>query len=96
MVISVSDGKLNVFDGLVTHEMNIPKRKDIYLNCDCGSELFRVSKWENEPDEIYLTLYSYQSDRYSFWERLSILFGGKTKTAEIILSRKELDKLKKF
>ena len=68
-------------DGLVTHEVNYkqPKRKDLFLSCSCESEILRLSKWEDE-DEVYFTVYSFLADKYSFWERLKILFGGKTKS----------------
>lgn len=84
-------------DGLVTHEYsyNIPKREDLYLPCTCETELLRVSKWEDE-EEIYFSVYSFFAEKYSFWERLGFLFKGKTKTTEIILSKKEFNKLKKF
>jgi hypothetical protein len=84
-------------DGLVTHEYNYtsPKRKDLYLPCTCETELLRVSKWEDEED-VYITVYQYLNERYSFWERLKILFGGKSKTCDIVLSKKEFNKLKKF
>ena len=82
-------------DGLVTHEYIPPKRKDLYLPCTCETELLRVSKWEDE-EEVYLSVYSFFAEKYSFWERLGFLFKGKIKTAEIILSKKEFNKLKKF
>jgi hypothetical protein len=84
-------------DGLVCKKVKLeePKRKDLFLSCSCESEIVRLSKWEDE-DEVYLTVYSFLSDKYSFWERLKILFCGKTKSTEIILSKKEFNKLKKF
>lgn len=84
-------------DGLVTHEYTYkePKRKDLFLSCSCESEILRISKWEDE-DEVYFTVYSFLANKYSFWERLKILFGGKTKSTEIILSKKEFNKLRKF
>lgn len=93
---TVTGSKLQVSDGLVVSEIDIPKRTDVYLNCSCGGELIKVSKWEDEPNEIYLTLFTYMSERYSFWERLKFLFGGKTKTASLVIDRDELDKLKDF
>lgn len=88
---------LTYSDRLVTHEYTYkePERKDLFLSCSCESEILRLSKWEDE-DEIYLTIYQYLSDRYTFWERIKILFGGKSKTADIVLSKKEFNKLKKF
>lgn len=88
------DEKLTYNDELVTHEVE-HKRKDLYLKCSCESEILRVSKWEDE-EEVYFTVYQYLSERYSFWERLKILFGGKSKTADIILSKEEFKMLKRF
>ena len=84
-------------DGLVTHEYNYvePKKKELFLPCTCETELLRVIKWEGE-DEIYLTVYSFSSRKYSFWERIEILFGRKTKSTDIILTKKNFDKLKKL
>ena len=84
-------------DGLVTHEYNHvePKKKELFLTCTCESELLRVVKWEDE-DEIYLSVYSFSAQKYSLRERVKILFGGKTKTTDIILTKKNFDKLKKL
>ena len=70
-------------------------KTEIFIPCQCDSEILRVTKWEDE-DEYYLTVYQYSSDRYSFWERLKILFGGKVRTAEIILNKENFEKLKTF
>ena len=97
VVSSYKDEQLIYNDGLVTHEVNYvePKRKDLHLTCSCQSEIVKVSRWEGE-EEVYFTVYSFLGEKYSLWERICILFGGKTKTAEIILSKKEFNKLKKF
>ncbi len=97
VVSSYKDEKLTYNDGLVTHEVQYkePQRKDLYLTCSCESETLRLTQWEGE-EEVYLTAYSYLNERYSLFERLVILFGGKSKTAVIILSKKEFNKLKKF
>lgn len=97
VVSSYKDEQLIYNDGLVTHEVNYvePKRKDLHLTCSCQSEIVKVSRWEGE-EEVYFTVYSFLAEKYSLWERICILFGGKTKSAEIILSKKEFNKLKKF
>lgn len=84
-------------DGLVTHEYTYeePNKKELFLSCSCESEVVKLTKWDDE-EEVYLSIYSFLADKYSFWERLKILFGGKTKSAEIILSKKEFSKLKNF
>lgn len=66
---------------------------DTFIPCQCDSEILRISKWENE-DEYYLSVYQFSSLRYSFWERICILFGGKVKTCDIILSKEHFEKLK--
>lgn len=81
-------------DGLVTHEYNYvePKKKELFLPCTCESELLRVVKYEGE-DEIYLTVYSFSAQKYSLWERIKILFGRKTKSTDIILTKENFNKL---
>ena len=71
------------------------KTKELYLDCTCSTEILRVSKFDDE-DEVYMTVYQYSSQRFSFLERLRILFGGKNKTANLILSKESFDKLKIF
>ena len=90
------DNKLSIFDGLVVHQVDYkePKRKDKYISCECNSEVLRVSKWEGD-DLYYLTVYSFSAEKYSLWERIKILFGGKVKTAELILSEENFKKLRK-
>ena len=92
-----TEKRLTFNDGLVTHDVHYeePKKEDIFLPCDCNSEILRVIKWEDE-EEYYLTIYSYHADKYSLWERVKILFGGKVKTSEIILSKENFNKLKSF
>lgn len=69
--------------------------KEIFVNCECNTEVLRVSKFEGET-EVYLTIYQFASKKYTFWERLKIFFGGDIKTTEIILSRKNFEKLKEI
>lgn len=70
-------------------------KKELFLSCECGSEILKVEKYQGE-DEYYLTVYSYLSTKYTFFERLCILFGGKVRTSDIVLSKKEFEKLKKW
>ena len=97
VAISYENEVFTYNDGLVTHEVHYiePKRKDLHLTCSCQSEIVKVSRWEGE-EEVYFTVYSFLGEKYSLWERICILYGGKTKTVEIILSKKEFNKLKKF
>ncbi len=84
-------------DGLVTHEYKYeePKKKEIFVPCDCGNEIVRLTSWENE-DEIYLSLYSFVGDNYSLWERIKILFCGKVRVGDVVLSSEEFNKIKEF
>lgn len=70
-------------------------KKEQFISCECQSEVLKLERWEDE-EETYLTVYQYMSDRYSFWERLVSLFGGKVRTCDIVLSKENFDKLKKF
>lgn len=59
-------------------------------------EVFTEPTGGEDEDEIYLSVYSFSAQKYSLWERIKILFGGKTKTTDIILTKKNFDKLKKI
>lgn len=85
------------YDGLVAHEFNyeLPKKEELFLPCECNSEILRVSRFESE-DEVYLTVYRFSGSNYSFWERLKFLFGEKVKTADLVLSKESFEKLKNF
>ena len=81
------------FDGLVTHEK--VNKKETFISCQCESEIVRLSRFENE-DEVYFTVYQYASDKYSFWERLKMLFWGKVRTCDLVLSSEDFNKIKQF
>lgn len=70
-------------------------KNEIFIPCGCGNEIIRLTKWKDEED-YYLSIYSYYSDKYSLWGRLKILFGGKVKTSEVVLSREDFEKLRQF
>jgi hypothetical protein len=67
--------------------------KDLFITCSCQSEILRVTK---EEDEYFFLVYSFLAEKYSFWERVKILFGGKVKTCELILSEEEFKKLSDY
>lgn len=67
----------------------------LYLSCQCNSEVLTLDRFEDE-EEIYLTVYSHSGERYSFWERVKILFGGKVRTADVVLSIEDFEKIKQF
>jgi hypothetical protein len=68
--------------------------KDLFITCSCQSEILRVSK--DEDFDYIFTVYSFLAEKYSFWERVKILFGGKVKTCELILSEEEFKKLSDY
>jgi len=80
-----------------------PKKKDLYVNCECDSEILRITKWEDE-DEFYLTVYEYSPSSISLTpsllRRISMAFdllrGKKIKTKELIISKENFNKIKKF
>jgi hypothetical protein len=82
---------------VATTEFNyeIPTKKERLIQCSCGNEIIQLVKWSDEK-EVSLIVYSYLSDRYNFFERLCILFGGKVRTCDVVLSKEEFDKIKKF
>ena len=65
----------------------------LYLSCQCNSEVLTL---EREDDNVYLTVYTYSAERFSFWERVKILFGGKVRTADVVLSIEDFEKIKQF
>lgn len=69
--------------------------KEIYLTCECGCAVLKVTE-DKEDGNYYFTIYQYDADRYSFWERIKILFRGKTKTASVIISKEDFEKLKEL
>lgn len=85
------------YDGLVVHEFNyeLPKKEELFLPCECDSEILRLTRFESE-DEVYLTVYEFSGSKYSFWERLKLLFGGRVKTADVVLSKENFEKIRKF
>lgn len=91
------DDKLSIFDGLVVHEIEYKEaeKQDVFIPCECNSEILRVTKWEDE-EEYYLTVYSFSAEKYSLLERIKILFGGKVKITELILSKENFNKLKQM
>src|SRR3990172_6696769 len=88
-------------NGLVNKvvELKAPKKKDLYVNCECDSEILRITKWEDE-DEFYLTVYEYSPSSVSFSRRIGMAFdvlrGKKIKTKELIISKENFNKIKKF
>lgn len=66
---------------------------DIYLPCTCEADVLRVQKFDGE-DEIYLCVYSFMSQKFNIFDRLKILFGGRLKTCDIILTEENFNKLK--
>ena len=67
----------------------------LHLDCLCGGEVLKVEKFEDE-DEVYLTVFSFQTMRLSFWEKIKYLFGCKMQTCDLVLSAEEFKKLKDF
>ena len=67
----------------------------LHLDCSCGGEVLRVEKFEDE-DEVYLTVFSFQNLKLSFWGKLRYLFGCRTQTCELVLTSEEFKKLKDF
>lgn len=88
-------------NGLVNRIVNLPppKKKDLYINCECNSEILRITKWEDD-DEFYLTAYEYSPSSTSFLRQIkrafNILCGKNTVTKELIISKENFNKIKKF
>ena len=76
-----------------THrEMN---KTTLHLDCSCGGEVLRVEKFEDE-DEVYLTVFSFQLMKLSFWAKIELLFGCRVQTCDLVLTSEEFKKLRDF
>lgn len=75
------------------------RKKDLYIPCSCLSEVILLTQYEGE-EEVYLTVYKYQSENHSFLTRLKwawrVLNGRGINTADVILSKENFKKMKKF
>jgi hypothetical protein len=98
---SSSENEYTLSNGFInkTVILSPPKKKDLYVNCECDSEILRITKWEDE-DEFYLTVYEYSPSSVSFLRRIGMAFdmllGNKTVTKELIISKENFNKIKKF
>jgi hypothetical protein len=68
---------------------------ELTINSASNYEIVRVSKFE-EDDLVYFTVYSILKEKYSFWERLKMFFGGQTKTCDLVFYKEDFELLKKF
>ncbi len=83
------------YDFDVTSSAVKPTKKEVFVPCNCGNEIIRLTSWSDE-DEIYLSFYSFVGDKYSLWERIKILFCGKVRVGDVVLSSEEFNKIKQF
>jgi hypothetical protein len=102
---SSTDNEYILSNGLVNRTVILspPKKKDLYVNCECDSEILRITKWEDE-DEFYLTVYEYSPSLVSLTPSLlrrigmafNVLMSKKLVTKELIISKENFNKIKKF
>lgn len=75
------------------------KEKELYLSCECGTEALKLNRFIGEED-YYLTVFKYKGSVLTFFARFKmawkVLRGKGINTSEIVLSKKNWDKLKKF
>lgn len=75
------------------------KDKNLLLRCECFGEVISIERFENEQ-EVYLTVYQYSFVDISFFRRIKyaidVLRGKKLRTADVVLSKENFDKIKEF
>lgn len=82
------------------------KYKTLHLECDCTIHGLRLSYWDDDPDEVYLSFwieefYARQTGFWdSLWNRIKIAFKVMCKgdyfLHEIILNKKDMKRLKEY
>lgn len=98
---SSSPNKYTLSDGLINRIVNLepPKKKELFIRCECQGEVLKVEKWEDEED-YYITVFKYSFPSVSFLRRIKyaiqVLQGRGIRTADIVLSEKSFNKIKKF
>ena len=70
----------------------------LYISCECGCEVLRLSKWNNDDDIFDMCMFA--SSRMGLWCRIKQAFKyliyGEFYYNEMILSKDNLEKMSKF
>ena len=76
------------------------ENKKEYFECSCSGEILRVEKWDDEFEELSLSMFSLQNYPWylPFWDRVKlsfrILFKGEMFADDMILDKDSAKKLK--
>lgn len=80
-------------------EQPTPKKKELFIQCECQGEVLKIDKWEDD-EEYYITVFKYSFPDISFFSRIkyawSVLCGRGIGTADLVLSKENFNKIKKF
>ena len=85
------------FDGGYSEEK--PNKKELLISCDCLGEVVSVIRYKGE-EEVYINIYKFMSSSVSFFTRLKwtwkVIMGKGISTADVVLSKENFNKIKKF
>lgn len=74
-------------------------KKELFIECECHGEILKIDKFSDEY-EYYLTVFKYYFPSISFLRRiryaLDVLRGKGIETADLIISKENFNKIKKF
>ena len=76
-----------------------PNKKELFIQCECQGEILKIDTWEDE-EEYYLSVFRYYFPYISFFRRIKyawkVLKVEGVTTADIILSKENFNKIKKY
>lgn len=80
--------------------MNLKDAEELYLRCDCGSEIITFDH-DEEFNLIYVAIYNqYYDNKHSLWTRIrrawSILWTGQEYSDQVVLKHTDMLKLSEF
>ena len=85
--------------------MVVQNKREILVECDCGLEILRIIKYQDEyTEEYYIEVcepHFYSKQDKTFWQKLKhktkyiwyILLGKEYKLEQIVLNRKHIEQL---
>ena len=73
----------------------ITTQTEIFISCDCGSEILKVEYWEEDSSYCFIT-FRHSPLKYSLWRRLKFLLRGIVEYNEIILGESQINELRTF
>jgi len=73
--------------------------KEIYIRCDCTTEVMRI-EYDEEEKQYYISIYEYKTSKYPIRQKLKWIWRifrfGTPYGDQIVVSKEKMDKLKEF